>query len=405
MLAGLFFAGVCTFAQLYSPQALLPDITATLAIAPSTAALVLSVSTVGLAVGVLPWSALSDRVGRVRVMTMGVASATIVGLVVPFAPSIPLLLAGRFLEGVLVAGVPSVVIAYLGEEIHLLDAGRAAGTYVAGTSIGGLLGRLVAGPIGEWAGWRIGMLSVAVVCAVASVVFIRLVPAPLGFAARVRGGVPGSRAADGVGAVAGAEEEAVGPGLAGRLWASIRSPRLLALYAQGFLLMGGFVALYNYLAFRLEAAPFWVPQAVISLIFLAYLAGTWSSAQVGTLIDRLGRRPALLVSAGVMTAGVLLTLSDALPVILLGLVVATAGFFAAHSVASGWTGREATVGRAQAASLYNLFYYAGSSLFGWLGGVLLTAAGWPGVVAMIVGLVAAAMLAAGLVLRPVLREP
>ena len=163
--------------------------------------------------------------------------------------------------------------------------------------------------------------------------------------------------------------------------------------------MGGFVALYNYLAFRLEGAPFWVPQAVISLIFLAYLAGTWSSAQVGAVIDRLGRLPALLISAAVMAAGVLLTLSDALPVILIGLVVATAGFFAAHSVASGWTGREATVGRAQAASLYNLFYYAGSSLFGWFGGILLTAAGWPGVVAMIVGLVAAAVLAAALVLR------
>jgi len=65
------------------------------------------------------------------------------------------------------------------------------------------------------------------------------------------------------------------------------------------------------------------------------------------------------------------------------LLVATAGFFAGHAVASGWTGAEAIIGRAQASSLYNLFYYAGSSLFGWLGGVFFVSWGWPGTAAMI----------------------
>ena len=49
-------------------------------------------------------------------------------------------------------------------------------------------------------------------------------------------------------------------------------------------------------------------------------------------------------------------------------------------------GTAARAGRAQSSSLYNLGYYGGSSLFGWLGGVFLAEHGWTGTVLMTVGL-------------------
>jgi YNFM family putative membrane transporter len=157
--------------------------------------------------------------------------------------------------------------------------------------------------------------------------------------------------------------------------------------------MGGFVALYNYLGFRLASPPFDVPPTLLSLVFMTYLAGTWSAAQAGALAARFGRRPVLLLAIAVMISGILLTLLPEIIPVLIGLVIATAGFFAAHAVASGWTASEATIGRAQASSLYNLAYYAGSSLVGWLGGVIFEAAGWGGTAGVIVGL---AVLAAAL---------
>ena len=372
LLAGLFFAGIATFAQLYSPQAALPLIAADLKIGAARASLVVSAATIGLAIGVIPWSVVADRIGRVRAMSIAVVAATACGLLVPFAPSFALLLTGRLLEGAMVGGVPAVAIAYLSEEIDVRHAARAAGTYVAGTSVGGLLGRLVAGPVAELASWRVGVFAVAVLCAVAAAGFIVLVPKPRGF-------VPRS-----------SREHGDVAGLLARLSVNLRSRRLLAVYAQGFLLMGGFVALYNFLGFRLAAAPFNLPQSVISLLFVAYLAGTWSAARAGALAARLGRRPVLLGAVAAMIAGVLATLSSVLPVVLAGLLVATAGFFAAHAVASGWTGSLATTGRAQASSLYNLFYYAGSSLFGWLGGVFFVGFGWVGTAGMVVVLALAA---------------
>jgi YNFM family putative membrane transporter len=384
LLVALFGAGTAAFAQLYAPQAVLPDAARELATSASATALLVSAATLGLAVGVLPWAWVADRVGRVRAMAFAMLGATAVGLAVPFAPTFGLMVAGRTVEGLLVAGVPAVAMAYLTEM--LIDAGsasavpRAAGTYVAGTSMGGLLGRLVAGGVAEVFGWRAGVGAVAVACLVATGMFIWLAPRDR----KVTKGDSGPYAPDG--------------GRASRLKVLL-SPRLLALDAQGLLLMGGFVAVYNYLGFRLADEPFGLSSGVVSLVFLAYLAGTWSSARTGRLVVRHGRRRVLIASTGVMAVGVAATLSGWLPVVLAGLVVLTGGFFGAHAVASGWTPVAAPQARTQAAAVYNLAYYAGSSVFGWLGGVGFALAGWPGTVGMVLALVAVAATLAAAVLR------
>lgn len=371
LLAALFCAGVATFAQLYSPQAVLPLIAHDLGTGAAAAALAVSAATIGLAVGVIPWAALADRIGRVQAMTISVTAATVLGLLVPFSPTYELLLCGRFLEGLVLAGVPAVAVAYLTEEINAGHAARAAGTYVAGTTIGGLAGRLVTGPVAEFAGWRIGVLIVAVLCGLAALAFVKLAPPAQGF-------TPTRHQRD----------------LGRRLLVNLRSPRQLVLFSQAFLLMGGFVAIYNFLGFRLMAAPFHLPQTAVSLVFLAYLAGTWASARAGAEATRFGRRTVMVASIITMIAGVAITLSTNVVAVLVGLVIATAGFFGAHAIASGWVGVEAGNSKAQASSLYNLFYYAGSSAVGWFGGVAFDAAGWSAVAGTVMGLAALAGLLA-----------
>ena len=381
LLAALFCAGVATFAQLYSPQAVLPLISADLRIGAAEAALTISASTVGLAIGVIPWSTLADRIGRVRAISVSVTIATAVGLLVPFAPSYQLLLAGRFLEGLMIGGVPAIAIAYLTEEVDPAHAARAAGTFVAGTTIGGLMGRLVSSPVADIAGWRVGVLTVAVLCGFAALSFVKLAPQPRGF-------IPSK--------LSGANPDG---GLGGRLLANLRSRRQLTLFAQGFLLMGGFVALYNFLGFRLTGAPFFLPPFVVSLVFVAYLAGTWASSRAGAEATRFGRKRVLMVSVLIMGAGVAVTLSDNVIAVLAGLLIATAGFFGAHSIASGWTGQSAPAGKAQASSLYTLFYYGGSSVIGWFGGVAYDGYGWTAV-ALTILVLAAIAAAAGAAFLP-----
>lgn len=383
MLAALACAGVATFAQLYSLQGLLPLVSRELGVSAAQASLTVSVATVGLALAVLPWSFASDRWGRVRTMGLAVILATVFGLLVPAAPSFEFLLVLRFLEGAALGGIPALAIAYLTEEVSPRHAGAAAGAYVAGTTLGGLFGRLLAGPVADLAGWRMGTLAVSLSAAVAAVFFLLLAPRPRGFVA-----VSGV----GFGAVLG------------RLVPQLRNAPLLALYAQAFLLMGCFVSVYNYLGFRLEAPPYLFPASAVALLFLAYLAGTVSSRMVAGLAARWGRRTVLLSSTAVMAAGLTLTLAAPVVLILAGLVLFTAGFFGAHSTASGWTGALASTGRAQASSLYNLSYYVGSSLIGWGSGFLFQQFGW-GAMAGALAVLAAVAAAVAAALLPGRRQP
>lgn len=384
LLLGLFFAGVATFAQLYAPQAVLPLIADEVGVSPATSALTVSASTLGLAAAVIPWSLVADRLGRVPAMGIGVVAATIFGGVAPFASNIEMLLALRLAEGLALGAVPAVALAYLSEEVDARYVAAAAGSYIAGTTVGGLAGRIVSGPVGDLWGWRAGVASAVLLCALSAVLFLTLVPRARGFVAGRRQSAAASRLS-----------------VVARLTVNLRSPQQLALYAQGFLLMGAFVAVYNYLGFHLSAPPFLLAPGVVTLLFLAYLAGTVSSPRAGALAVRHGRFPVLVLSIAVMAAGALLMALPLVVAVLIGLVVFTAGFFGAHAVASGWTPVAAVPeARAQASSLYYLGYYGGSSLFGWLLGIAFGSVGWGWFLAIVVALCAAAILLAVAALRP-----
>ncbi|WP_295014953.1 MFS transporter [uncultured Microbacterium sp.] len=381
ILVGLFFAGVATFAQLYSPQAVLPQIAADLGAAPATAALGVSAATLGLAAAVVAWSVVADRIGRVPAMAIGVIAATVLGLLAPLSPGIGVFLVVRCAEGIALGAVPAVALAYLSEEIDPRHAAASAGSYIAGTTVGGLLGRIVSGLVGEIGGWRVGVGSAAALCAVSAALFLWLIP-------RARGFVPVRMRSE------------RGPGILRRLGDLMRSPVQLALSAQGLLLMGAFVAVYNYLGFHLSNPPFLLPAWLITLLFLAYLAGTFSSPWAGVLASRRGRYPVLLGGIAVMAVGAACMLVPVAGIVLLGLLLFTAGFFAAHAVASGWTPVAApSSSRAQASSLYYFAYYAGSSLFGWALGLVFAGAGWTWFVALVLVLCLAAALAAVSALR------
>lgn len=374
LMAGLFFAGVATFAQLYSPQGLLPLIATDLNVTADQAALLVSASTIGLAAAVIPWSFVGDRLGRKPAMTISIVAACLFGLGATLSPGFGAILTFRVLEGVALGGVPALAMAYLNEEVHPKSAGQSAGTFIAGTVIGGLLGRIVAAPIGEWFHWRIGMGVVLVLAVASAICFLSLTPEAKKF-----------------------QPTTTSPRKAiASITTNLRSPVLNVMYLQGMLLMGGFVAIYNYLGFHLLEEPFNLPVTVVSLLFLAYLMGTLTSPWAGSLATKYRPSRVLMVLIVVMIIGVLLTLIENIWVLLFGLLIFTGAFFGAHSVASGWAGAAAEGGRAQSTSLYNLYYYTGSSIFGWLGGIFLTGYGWTGTVLMTAGLAVLALLATAL---------
>src|ERR1700751_3012176 len=67
---GLFAAALATFALLYAPQPLLPQIAGTFATGPATAILAIASATFSLAIAVFPVSSLSEVCGRLRLNTI-----------------------------------------------------------------------------------------------------------------------------------------------------------------------------------------------------------------------------------------------------------------------------------------------------------------------------------------------
>lgn len=362
----LFAAGLTTFMSLYNTQALLPELSRTFNVSPAGSSLLVSLTTGMLALAVIPVSTLSERYGRTRVMLVSALAAALIGLVAPLSPSFAVLAVIRAAQGIALAGVPAVAMAYLADEVDREALGGAMGRYIAGTTVGGLLGRLIPGLVADVAGWRWALALTALVSLGCTLLFWVLLPRSRFF----RSAPVDHRA----------------------LLRHLGDPGLRRLYLIALAMMAAFVTVYNYLGFRLIAMG--VPRALVTLMFVMYLAGTASSAAAGSLADRVGRRPVLLGGVVLAAGALLLTLPGSVPVIAIGLLLFTTGYFAVHSVASGWVGLRAREARAQASALYLFAYYLGSSVGGSLGGVAYEHGHWPATVTYALLVVGAALTAA-----------
>ncbi|WP_235532544.1 MFS transporter [Nocardioides sp. Root140] len=367
IMISMFAAGNATFVLLYATQSLLPAFVDEFGVSPTRSTLTVSLTTASLAVALLIAGPLSEVVGRTRLIHLSMWASVVVGLACALAPTWETLLALRMLAGFALAGLPAVATAYLREELHRSAQAGAVGLYVGGTALGGMAGRLVTAPVADVAGWRWALASAALFALVCAVLVAVLLPSSRQFTPATRGRGNLARATRGV----------------------LDDRALLALYALAACLIGSYVSVFNAIGFRFTAAPYGLSLGAISLIYLVNPLGSVSSIVSGRFANRIDRRRIIPIGCAVALAGVLLTLSGSLPVIVLGIALLSIGFFSMHGLASGWvTVRAHALGAStgQAASFYLFSYYVGSSVFGNLGSTAWTHAGWTGVVALSGGL-------------------
>ena len=350
----LFCAGFATFAMLYCVQPLLPLLASHFAVSAASSSLALSLTTLSLALCLLVSGALAESWGRKPVMGLALTLACLLGLACVMVESWSLLLVLRALLGLALSGLPALAMAYVGEEFDPESLPAAMGLYIGGTALGGLLGRLLSGLLSDIGGWQLALGGIAGLGLVALGLFVWLLPASRHFKA----------------------QPLTLHGLLANFAQHLSNPILRNLFLQGFLLMGGFVALFNYIGFRLAGAPFGLSSTVIGLLFVVYLAGILSAGWAGRLVPRWGARAVLQRGVGLMLLGVGLCATPWLVAIVIGLALFTLGFFAAHAVASGQVGIHAKGAKAQASALYLCAYYLGSSVVGYAAGYVWEHAGW-----------------------------
>ncbi|MBV0934305.1 MFS transporter [Marinobacterium weihaiense] len=330
------------FANVYITQPLLPMLAQAFEVSALQAGWTFTVTTLTLGLSLLIWGPLSDALGRRWIMLLTMSGATLVTLLLSLIESYTAMLVLRAIQGVLLAGLPAIAIAWMGDEFERPAMLVAVGLYIGGNSLGGISGRLIGGFVGDWLGWAQAFQVMTLLSLVCLVVFALLLPRSEHFTPQPL--KPRRMLAD--------------------LGTHLRNPVLLLAYLIGGFNFFIFVNQYSYITFVLAEAPYNLPASLLGLLFLTYLSGTVGSAIAGKVGQRLAQPLCMALGILILMSGSLLTLSDQLWLIVLGFFVNSFGFFFAHSSASSWVSQNAHHARASASSLYLLFYYTGASTGG-----------------------------------------
>ena len=355
-LVALFVGTIGALAAVYCTQPILPLLSADFGVDAPTAGLTLSLLTAALAVSLLFYGPLSDRVGRRSVLIASCGALALPCFGAALAPTFAWLLAARVLQGVLAAGISAVALAYIADEFPRNRIGLAIGAYTSAMVAAALVGRVGGGLLAAWLDWR-GMFAVfGGLALLGAALLAALLPASRRFHRSLNLGA----------AYAGAGVH-------------LRNPRMLAIFGVGFALLFSFMAFFTYLSYHLAGPPYSLPLWALTLIYLVYGAGAVGPF-AGHLSSRTGRRPVLVPALIMMAGGLALTLAGPLPVVIVGCVVLAFGMFTAQAVANAYVSDQAPVARGAANGIYLFCYYVGGSVGIQVVGLLWNRWGWPAVV-------------------------
>jgi len=353
-------AGVCTFLNVYSTQPLLPLLrqvfhASELAVSVTVSATIFATAVTAPIIGMI-----AERRGRKKVIVPSLFLLTLPTAFAATSTSLHALIFWRFAQGIFVPGVIAVMLAYINEEWAGRGIGRAMSSYVAGTVLGGFLGRFLSGMIATHWNWRMSFVVLAALNLAGAFVVRSWLPMAKNF---VR--------AEHVGQVL---KEAKG---------HLRNPRLLANFGMGASVLLALVGCFTYANFYLAGAPFHLNSAELGSIFFVYLLGVVITPQSGHFLDRFGFRHTSVLYCGMMIAGLLLTLVKSLPMVIAGLAMFSSGVFIAQAAATVQTAIIAGRARSSAAGLYVTFYYLGGTIGATVTDWFWHRGAWPGCVALL----------------------
>lgn len=354
----LLLASLFIFANMYAVQPLLPVFVEEFGVSVATSSLALSLTIIGLIIGLVVLGFFSDRNGRRNYILYSLLGSALPFFIIPLTESFALLLILRFVQGFALAGVPAAALAYISEEIDRKNVAYATALYISSNALGGMLGRVLTGFISDHFSWQtafafFGFMGLALFLAV-----LIVLPRSRHFAA---------------------SDLSFAKDIQGFLF-HLKNPALLVVFGLGTVLQLSFTGIWTYLPFHLKAPPFSMSLQAISYLFFAYGIGVIGSPLAGRLAERFGLSKVRRTGIFILSAGILLTLSPYLWLIVIGLCLTCLGFFTAHSLTAASVSQQATHHKGSASSLYLVAYYIGVAAGSSILSPLWTGAGWAGIV-------------------------
>lgn len=362
IIIGLAMASLFIFATMYSLQPILPLFTTDFAIPISYASLSMSLTMVGLVLGLVTIGFLSDRGGRLGFIHLSIITTAIILFIIPFMESFTLIILLRFIQGFTLSGVLGAALAYMAEEIHPASFSFAATLYISCNSLGGMLGRFFMGYIAETSSWETALFMLGSFGFITFLLVLFTLPKSIFFKK----------------STVDFKDDMKG------FLVHLKNPLLLLMFGLGTILQIAFTGMWTFLPFHLLEAPYHLSLQHISYFYLAYSLGIIGAPIAGWLVGRFSLSRIRLVGVMILSAGMFLTLGTSIIAISIGLSLACLGFFVSHAIATTTVSQTATHHKGSATSLYLVAYYIGVSfgttlltplweLFQWPGIILFTA--------------------------------
>ncbi len=354
----LCLSTIAVFSNMYATQPILPEIGHEFSLLPSEAGLTISAMVLAIAASAVFYGLLSDRIGRRPVIIGSTFALVIPTLLCAIAPTFLLLILCRIGQGLLIPGFVATTITFIHEEFAD-SRGTAVGWYTASSILGGFTGRFQGGLMTDFFNWRWAFVSFALINLISGLAMWRYLPGSQNFSHRpTRQGQRGLTFAG--------------------LIACFHNRRLLGAYLLGPAIFFPFVGLFTYLPYYLTRPPFNLSTLLVSFVFVVYLAGLFAAPLAGKFSDKIGRPRVMVIGILFMSIGIFVTLTPWLFNVALGLLIFCFGMFTVQSTTNAFIGDSVAVGqgRGSAVSLYQMFFYFGGSLGGFIPGLLWQNGGW-----------------------------
>ena len=364
IIISLLLASLFIFANLYSVQPLLPVFVSEFQVPVSTSSLALSLTIIGLIIGLVILGFFSDRNGRRSYIIYSLLGSAIPFFVFPLTDSFTVFLILRFVQGFAMAGVPAAALAYISEEIDRNHIAYATALYISSNALGGMIGRVLSGFLTDHFSWQWAFLFFGVAGVMLFISVLVLLPKSRNFEP---------------------SELTFSKDIAGFLY-HLKNPALLVVFGLGAVLQISFTGVWTYMPFHLEAPPYSMSLQSISYLFFAYGIGVIGSPIAGRLSEKFGLRKIRIAGIFVLSAGIFITLSPYVWLIVIGLCLTCLGFFTAHSLTAASVSQQATHHKGSASSLYLVSYYIGVAAGSSVLSPLWSQAGWSGLIWVIASL-------------------
>jgi YNFM family putative membrane transporter len=357
----ILFTTVVVFCVLYMPQPILPLLALEFGVSRTEAALITAVVMVPLGIAPIFYGYVADYASAKRLLRVTVGLLALSEGALAFAGDFRLMLALRFVQGLLLPATFTSLITYSANTATAARVRNAVNYYIGASILGGFTGRFLGGFISEHVDWHWAFLLIAGLLALAWLL---------------------------LGTLGSDERPKMDVIALGAVRAVFSQPLYRYSYFAIFSIFFVFSSVLNFIPFRLTALNPAISESTISLVYVGYLSGALIALN-GVRIARWLGGELRGVSAGLalLPGGLSGLLLPSVAGIFVSLFVTCTAFFLVHSLLSAFLNHHATGAKGVVNGLYISFYYSGGALGAWLPGYLYRAGGWHSYLAALCALV------------------